>query len=140
MEAIPAPRRVPPIPSLDESAATVNPAKPEAITSVALTSGLSGGSSLGCWWLTTPRLIPNEVLCMCRRLIHRSAWKVNSRKYAVAISEGFIAFDMRERKIATTVGRTPANIATNGAKIRSKQLRLDTDELPENFCVLRTSP
>ena len=28
--------------------------------------------------LTTLRLIPNEVLCMCRRLMHRIAWKVNS--------------------------------------------------------------
>src|SRR5215210_3039148 len=32
--------------------------------------------------LTTLRLIPNEVLCLCRRLIHPSAWKEYSPKFA----------------------------------------------------------
>src|SRR5215208_4309134 len=32
--------------------------------------------------LTTLRLIPNEVLCFCRTLIHPSAWKGNSAKFA----------------------------------------------------------
>src|SRR5215204_7196088 len=31
--------------------------------------------------LITLRLIPNEVLCMCRRLIHPSAWKMNSANF-----------------------------------------------------------
>src|SRR5215213_2753927 len=32
--------------------------------------------------LTTLRLIPNEVLCFCRRLIHPSAWKGYSANFA----------------------------------------------------------
>jgi drug/metabolite transporter superfamily protein YnfA len=32
--------------------------------------------------LITLRLISNGVLCMCLRLIHRSAWKVYSANYA----------------------------------------------------------
>jgi len=33
--------------------------------------------------LTTLRLIPNEVLCLCRRLIHPSAWKGDSANFVL---------------------------------------------------------
>src|SRR5215217_606129 len=36
--------------------------------------------------------------------------------------------------------RSPPHVATNGARKRSKLLRLATGRLPENFGVLRTSP
>src|SRR4028118_64217 len=41
-------------------------------------------SLLGILLLTTLRLIPDGVLCLCRRLIHRSAWKANSANFALA--------------------------------------------------------
>src|SRR5215217_6132324 len=135
MEAIPAPRRVPPRPSLDESAATVNPAKPEAITSVALTSGLSGGSSLGCWWLTTPRLIPNEVLCMCRRLIHQSAWKGYSPKFGAQEERsggGPVAF-------CATLSCTPNGYRDPRRSIYAQPGTLDQEVLHRRYVGVRVS-
>ena len=40
-------------------------------------------SLLAVLLLITLRLIPNEVLCRCQRLIQRSAWKARSRKFAL---------------------------------------------------------
>jgi hypothetical protein len=73
-------------------------------------------------------------------LIHRSAWKRYSRKFAVAISGISSPIKPPSCRVERDHPRSPPHVATNGARKRSKLLRLATGRLPENFGVLRTSP
>ena len=65
--------------------------------------------------------------------MHPSAWKGNSRKFEVAISVLWHRETATRYKVSGSIGLAPSEVATNGARNRSKQLRLDTVQLPENF-------
>src|SRR5215208_3823172 len=73
-------------------------------------------------------------------LIHRSAWNRNSPKFAVAISGVSSPMKPPSCRVERDHPRSLPHVATNGARKRSKLLRLATGRLPENFGVLRTSP
>ena len=71
-------------------------------------------------------------------LIHRSAWKKNSRKFAVASSPariGASGIGTRPRGFLPTIVDT---LATPVAWICCERLRLATSRLPENFSPRRT--
>src|ERR671910_3210519 len=81
-------------------------------------------------------------------LIHRSAWNKNSAKFAVAISGVSSPIKPPSCRVERDHPRSAPHVATNGARIRIKLLRLATGRLPENSgsCelrvdgVLRSSP
>src|SRR5215218_11081580 len=65
--------------------------------------------------------------------------KRNSPKFAVAISDVSSPMKPPSCRVERDHPRSPPHVATNGARKRSKLLRLATGRLPENFGVLRTS-
>src|SRR5215208_5860626 len=75
-----------------------------------------------------------------RLLYARTTWKKNSAKFAVAISGVSSPMKPPSSRVERDHPRSPPHVATNGARKRSKLLRLATGRLPENFGVLRTSP
>src|SRR5215203_3169935 len=86
------------------------------------------------------RSVPAQELWHLFFLIHRSAWKGNSPKFAVAISGVSSPIKPPSCRVERDHPRSPPHVATNGARKRSKLLRLATGRLPENFggpCELR---
>ena len=65
---------------------------------------------------------------------------MNSRKFAVAISGVSSPIKPPSCRVVRDHPRSLPYLATNGARKRSKPLRLATGRPPENFGVLRTSP
>src|SRR5215218_10693040 len=66
--------------------------------------------------------------------------KRNSPKFAVAISDVSSPMKPPSCRVERDHPRSPPHVATNGARKRSKLLRLATGRLPENFggqCELR---
>ena len=66
-------------------------------------------------------------------LIHPSAWKRNSTKVVVAISEPRNVAGPNISRRLSTMAVTPPNFATKGARKRSEVLRLATLNFVENF-------
>src|SRR5215208_4853148 len=73
-----------------------------------------------------------------RLLYARTTWKKNSAKFAVAISGVSSPIKPPSSRVERDHPRSPPHVATNGARKRSKLLRLATGRLPENFGVLRS--
>src|SRR5215211_6000673 len=83
---------------------------------------------------------PDEVRRVARRLIQRSSWKRNSRKFAVTSERQFGLQDWRSLRTRSLPARIEGKFVGFAARDCYEQWRLATLQLPEKFSKERQLP